>query len=137
MKRSRKFIGVCVILVIIIVSLIWWNTPSSIIDIAPSDVSKINFFDGNTGNSITITNPKDIEHIIQNLNMARLKKEKLSIGYMGYSYKTTIYKINGSVYKELIVNSSDTIRRDPFFYRDNSESIDYKFIQKLFDKNME
>ncbi len=129
-------IGVCVILVIIIGSLIWWNSPCSITDIAPSEVSKISVFDGNTGNSITITNTTDIENIIQNLNIVRVKKEKISIGYTGYSYRTTVYKVNGDVYKEFIINSSDTIRNDPFFYRDSSESIDYKFIQELFDKDI-
>lgn len=55
---------------------------------------------------------------------------------MGYSYRTSVYKVNGDVYKKFIINSSDTIRRDPFFYRDSSESIDYKFIRELFDKNI-
>ncbi len=124
-------------MVIVIGCLIWWNAPCSITDIAHSDVSKINIFDGNTGNSITITNATDIEHIIQNLNMISLRKEKISIGYTGYSYRTTVYKINGDVYKKFIINSGDTIRMDPFFYRDSSESIDYKFIQELFDKDIE
>ena len=88
------------------------------------------------GNSITVTNATDIEHIIQNLNAVNLKKEKISMGYMGYSYRTTVYKVNGDVYREFIINSSDTIRRDPFFYRDSSGSIDYKFIQELFNKNI-
>jgi hypothetical protein len=137
MKSSKVFIGVCIMIVIIIGCFIWWNAPCSITDIAPSDVSKISIFDGNTGNSITITNATDIEHIIQNLNMISLNKEKISIGYMGYSYRTTVYKVNGNVYKEFIINSSGTIRMDPFFYRDSSESIDYKFIQELFDKDIE
>ncbi|MDQ2086991.1 hypothetical protein RBH29_11190 [Herbivorax sp. ANBcel31] len=137
-NEEEKIVRVFIILIIIIIgSLIWWNTPSSIIDIEPSEVSMIKIFDGNTGNSITVTNTTDIEHIIKNLNMVRLKKEKISIGYMGYSYRTTIYKIDGSVYRELIINSNDTIRKDPFFYRDSSESIDYNFIQDLFDENME
>jgi hypothetical protein len=136
MKSKKMLIGVCIILVIIAGSLIWWNMPCSITNIAPSEGSKISIFDGNTGNSMTVTNATDIEHIIQNLNTVNLKKEKISMGYTGYSYRTTVYKVNGDVYKEFIINSSDTIRRDPFFYRDSSESIDYKFIQELFDKNI-
>lgn len=136
MKSKKMLIGVCIILVVIAGSLIWWNMPCSITDIAPSEVSKISIFDGNTGNSITVTKAADIEHIIQNLNRVNLKKEKIAMGYMGYSYRTTVYKVNGDVYKDFIINASDTIRRDPFFYRDSSESIDYKFIQELFDKNI-
>ncbi|WP_422449109.1 hypothetical protein [Thermoanaerobacterium sp. DL9XJH110] len=137
MKNKRTFIGIlCVIVVIIIGSLIWWYTPCSITNIAPSAVSKIKVFDGNTGKSITITDASDIEHIITNLNKVSLKKEKISLGYMGYSFRTTVYKDNGEVYKEFIINSSNTIRKDPFFYRDSSGSIDYKYIQKLFDKDV-
>jgi len=63
-----------------------------------------------------------------------LKKEKVSLGYMGYSFRTTVYKSNGDVYKKFSINSSDTIRKDPFFYFDSTGSIDYRYIQKLFDK---
>lgn len=52
---------------------------------------------------------------------------------MGYSLRTTIYKIDGSVYKEFIINSSYTIRKDPFFYRDSSGSVDYDYIKRLID----
>ncbi|MEA3423975.1 MAG: hypothetical protein U9Q80_09305 [Bacillota bacterium] len=120
-----------IIFVIIIGSLIWWNTPCSITNIAPSEVSEIGIFNGNTGKSISITDATDIEHIIKNLNTIFLKREKISLGYMGYTYKTTIYKINGDVYKEFIINSNDFIRKDPFFYRVSSGIIDYEFINEI------
>lgn len=137
MKNKKMLIGICAIFVIIIGSLIWWNAPCSITDIEPLEVSKIGIFNGNTGKLITITDTTDIEHIIKNLNAVSLKKEKISLGYMGYSYRITVYKANGGVYKKFIINSNDTIRKDPFFYRDNSGSIDYKYIQKLFNKNVQ
>jgi hypothetical protein len=121
----------CVIVGIIIGGLIWWYAPCSIINITPQEVSKIEIFDGNTGKKTIITNATNIEHIIENLNKVSLKKEKISLGYIGYSLNTTIYKVNGEVYKKFIINASDTIRKDPFFYRDSSNSIDYKYIQEL------
>ncbi|MGI5872660.1 MAG: hypothetical protein ACOX8T_11560 [Bacillota bacterium] len=136
MKNKKMFIAMCVIIVITVGSLIWWYIPYSITDIAPSEVSKIKIFDGNTGKSIIITDATDIEHIITNLNTLSLKKEKISLGYMGYSFRTTVYRVNGDVYKEFIINSNNTIRKDPFFYRDSSGSIDYKYIQKLFDEDV-
>lgn len=120
--------------IVIFVSIIWWNAPSSLINIKPSEVSKIVIFDGNTGNSITITKISDIEHIINNLNAVTLKKEKISLGYMGYSFKTTIYRSDGRIYKKFIINSNNTIRKDPFFYKDNASSIDYKYIKDLITK---
>lgn len=134
MKSRKKLIRIlCVTTVIIISGLIWWNVTSSITNIAPSEVSKIEIFDGNTGEITKITDETEIKHIIENLNSVSIKKERISLGYMGYSFRTTIYKSNGVVYKKFIINSSNTIRKDPFFYRDSLNSIDYNYIQELID----
>lgn len=96
-------------------------------------MSSIDIFDGQTGKSITITNRNDIEHIIENLNSITFRKDKWALGYMGYSLRTTIYKENGGEYRKFIINSIDTIRDDPFFYKDSTKSIDYDFIRNLID----
>ncbi len=133
MKSKKILIGFSLILVIGIGGFIWWNAPSQIIDIEPSEVSKISVFDGNTGESIAITDSTDIKHIINNLNMVSLKKEKISAGYTGYSYRIIVY--NDNVYEEFYINSNKSIRKDPFFYRDNSGEIDYTYIQELFEND--
>lgn len=136
MKIKKSLVAILsIIAVITIGGLSWWNTPSSIVDINPSEVSKIDFFDGNTGKSITVTEEADIAHIINNLNSLSLKKESLSLGYVGYSFKTTIYRTNGNVYKEFIINSENKIRIDPFFYKVTSDKIDYDYIRSLFHKS--
>ena len=128
MKNKSKVIT---IFFIIVTGIIWWNIPTALINIKPSDVSKIKVFDGNTGTAITITEISEIEHIINNLNNVTLTKEKISLGYMGYSFKTTIYKSNGKAYRKFIIHSNNTIRMDPFFYKDNLSSIDYAYINEL------
>jgi hypothetical protein len=133
-KIIRLVIAFAIIIFVVAAGLIWWNTPCTITNISPAEVSKIEIFNGGTGKEYTITDEFDIIHIIQNLNEVSLKREKISLGYMGYSFRTTIYKHNGDVYKKFIINSSNTIRKDPFFYRDSSESIDYDYIQKLINK---
>lgn len=136
MKAKKKLIPVLFVIAILIIGvLIWWNIPSTIISISPSEVSKIEIFDGNTGKAMTITGVADIEHVITNLNEVILKKDKVSLGYIGYSFKTTIYKMDDTVYKKFIINSNDTIRKDPFFYWDSSKSIDYDYIRGLINDN--
>lgn len=125
---------VMIIFLAIVMGVIWWNAPSTLINIKPSDVSKIEIFDGNTGTAITITEISDVEHIINNLNTVTLTKEKISLGYMGYSFNTTIYRANGKVYRKFIINSNNTIRKDPFFFKDNLSSIDYDYIRDLLKK---
>ncbi|TCT15616.1 hypothetical protein EDC18_103324 [Natranaerovirga pectinivora] len=130
--KSKKLITILFLAIVISIGgFIWWNFSSSIINISPSHISKIEIFNGNTGKTTVITDETDIEYIIENLNAVSIKKDKISLGYMGYSFRITIYKTNGNVYKKFTINSSNTIRKDPFFYRDSSDSIDYNYIQQL------
>lgn len=133
MMRKKKWR--VILLVIIAIAILYGLTyiPHKIVTIAPSKVSSIKIFDGNTGKSIIITDRGNIEHIISNLNSITFKKDKFSLGHMGYSFKTTIYRDNGAVYKKFIINSTEVIRKDPFFYRDSTKSIDYDYIRSLID----
>jgi hypothetical protein len=133
-KNKKAIIGILFVAAVVVGVLIWWNLPYTITDIDPSNVSKIEVFDGNTGKSFSITDNNDIKYIVTNLNSLSLNKEKLSLGYMGYSFKTKIFGDDGDLYKEFIINSNDMIRKDPFIYRDSSKSIDYEYIQRLFER---
>lgn len=134
MRRKRILTTLLCVTAIFVAALVWWNVPTPATNIEASKVAKIEIFDGNTGKEVTITDAKDIEHIMTNLNAISIKKHKLSLGYLGYSFKTTIYKTDGSVYREFIINSNSIIRKDPFFYRDASESIDFDYIKTLMDR---
>jgi hypothetical protein len=128
-KIARIFM---IVIVIGVMTWIWWVVPTKIVSINAMEVQKIEIFNGNSGEVIVISDRSEIEHIINNLNSISFKRDKISIGYMGISFKTTIYKSNGRVYKKFIINSNDTIRKDPFFYKDSSKSIDFKYFEKLF-----
>lgn len=132
-RKKKCWVVLLSFIAILIISYGLISIPRRIVSITPSEVSSIDIFDGHTGKSITITNRNDIEHIIGNLNTITFKKDKWSLGYMGYSLRTTIYKENGGIYKKLIINSIDTLRDDPFFYKDSTKSIDYDFIRNLID----
>lgn len=63
-----------------------------------------------------------------------LTRDKLSMGYMGFSLKTTIYLKNGEEadgWNNFIINSADTIRKDPFFYKVQEGTLDYNYMQQL------
>jgi hypothetical protein len=134
MKKLAEFMLIPILLLALV--SVWWLVPSKMVRINPEDVLKIKIFNGNNGKEIVITERSEIDHIINNIKSISFRKGKISIGYMGYSFRTTIYKSNGSVYKTFIINSEDTIRKDPFFYRDSTGSIDYNFIKDLFENNI-
>lgn len=135
MKKRKRVITVIIAIPIVLLLLYPFTfLPHKLINIDPSNVSKIYIFDGNTGYDLEIKDASDINHIINNLNEVTFKKEKLAVGYMGYSFSTTIYDHNGKIIKELIINSDDTIRYKGFFYRTVNHLIDYDYIERLVRK---
>ena len=92
--------------------------------------------DGNSGNTTHIEDKEQIQHIIGNLNDVEVKRSKLSAGYTGYSFKVTIYLSDGNEaddWNNFIINSEDTIRKDPFFYSVTKGNIDYSYIENIVE----
>ncbi|NLJ76515.1 MAG: hypothetical protein GX325_04550 [Peptococcaceae bacterium] len=137
MKTKLRLIMLSIIGIAIIYGVIWYTSPLDLIQLNPEDVEKISIFDGNTGTSLHLTKDEDIAYIINNLNAVKLKRSKISLGYLGYSFKTTIYLNNGEKvagWNDFIINPKDTIRKDPFFYRVVEGSIDYQYINSLIEE---
>ena len=135
--KKRILIIVSAICVLVLGIIVWYNSPIDFVDLNPEDVLEIVIFDGNTGNALHIKEEEEIECLIENLNSVRLRRDKISVGYSGYRFKTTIYLTDGEEangWNNFIINSNDTVRKDPFFYRVIEGSIDYQYIQSLFDK---
>lgn len=134
-NRRFKFTKFIIIAISFLMLLAFGLTymPQSIVNINPSKVSKITVFDGSTGHEIEIVDESDIEYIIGNLNEVTFQKGKSSFGYMGYRFRTTIYNHNGKSIKELIINSNEKVRYKGFFYTAKYNSIDYNYIDSLFN----
>lgn len=135
-KRKEKKYKFTILAVPLLLVIAYGCTyiPHKVISIDPSNVSRIAVFDGNTGYSIEITEAKDIDHIISNLNKITFQKGKSAFGYMGYSFSTKMFDENGRRVEEFIINSNDTIRYNGFFYRSKDHLIDYDYIAKLVRK---
>ncbi|MGZ7443507.1 hypothetical protein [Paenibacillus sp. TH7-28] len=133
MKKKRMIL----LLILIFVGGLYSITfiPKKLVTIQPSKVSKIEIFDGNRGELVTVTDDEPKEYIISNLNKITFRKGNLSIGYMGYKFRMTIYDDHGKVYKEIIINNSEKIRYRSFFYTGESEKIDDEYIDRLFETN--
>lgn len=120
--------------VILLLAFALTYVPHKVVSIEPSKVSKITIFDGNSGNETVINDKNHIHNIITNLNDVTFQKGKPSFGYMGYSFRTTIFDDKGKEMKELTINSSDTIRYNGFFYKSKENAINYNFIEELVSK---
>ena len=115
---------------------IWYNTPIDLMDLGHNEVMEIVVFNGNSGNTTHIKDKEQIQHIIANLNDVEVKRAKLSVGSSGYSFKVTIYLSDGNEaddWNNFIINSDDSIRKDPFFYSVTKGKIDYNYIEDIVE----
>lgn len=126
MKKSynkRKYI----LITGLVIGLLYATTfiPQRVITTSPSSVSRIHVFDGQSGYELNLNDRDDIYAVMNNLNDVTFQKGKPSIGYMGYSYRVTLYDQDGDELDEFIINSEDTLRYHGFFYTAKSGNIDY------------
>ncbi len=132
MKKKHLLIGLIILVVICLAGMLWWNKPITFLgNVLWKDIVRIEAFDGATGKSFTITDTKDIEYVVANIQGKSMKKEKSSLGYMGTRFRLQFVDGNGKKIDEFIINSCGTIRKDPFFYCDKSESLCIDYLNML------
>jgi len=112
----------------------WYKKPVYFTAYNPNQILEIVIRDGNTGKELHIVGKKEIRHVINNLKSIKLQRDNISLGWSGYNFYTTIYLEGGKEaggWNDFMINSSNSIRRDPFFYTVTEGRIDYGYIQKL------
>jgi len=121
--NKRKYI----LITGLVIGLLYATTfiPQRVITTSPSSVSRIYVSDGQSGYELNLNDRDDIYAVMNNLNDVTFQKGKPSIGYMGYSYRVTLYDQDGDELDEFIINSEDTLRYHGFFYTAKSGNIDY------------
>ena len=132
MKRKTVILTVAAILLVGIT--FWYNAPIDLMNLNHNDVMEIVVFNGSSGNTTHITDKEQVQHIVENLNDVEIKRTKPSVGYCGYSFKLTFYLSDGNEaddWNNFIINSDDTIRKDPFFYSVTKGKIDYNYIKNI------
>ena len=103
-------------------------------NVDPSAVDHINVFDGNTGVGFTIDDPEDIRYIVENIQSRPMKRDGVSLGRIGYSLRLSyIDSEDQDVVPLFILNSDDTIRKDPFFYRCGG-GLCFDYIKEIEDQ---
>ena len=116
--KKKMIILLSAMVICLIGIIVWYNVSLNLTDLVPDEVMEIVVFNGNSGETTHIT----------------VKKWKPSVGYTGYSFKITIYLSDGNEadgWNNFIINSEDTIRKDPFFYSVVTGKIDYNYIKSI------
>ena len=137
MKKKKITIFVVMIIIVAIVIGVWYSTPKRFLrTVEASEVISISVFDGNTGKGFTIDDSDEIKQIIENIQSTEMKRDNFSINYSGYSFLMKFMDENGKVIDSFIINSSNTIRDDPFFYRSDKD-LCFDYLKELEDSFVE
>lgn len=137
-KVKKSFFIIPIVLLVIVIGGVWWNMPANFLkNISAEDVAYIKVFDGNTGKRFIIKGTDNIAYIVSNMKGRAMKKEKVSLGYSGTMFQLTFFNENDKVMSEFIVNYYDTIRKDPFFYKDATEGLCVDYLKNLENEMMQ
>ena len=123
---------VLLILVLVAIAVIWYVSPSRFLNnVTAEDVKFIHIFNGNNGSNYTVGDREQISEIVDNIKSISFKKSGISLGRKGYLYSLTFENTDGKIIDKFIINSNDTLRNDPFFYRDESKSLCAEYIGNI------
>lgn len=117
-KKKILLLIIVIVIAAAAISAIWYFVPTVFLSrVDSSDVKSISVFDGNTGKGFDISDTDEIRYIVENIQGTKMKKSNVSIGYSGFGFRLHFYDKAGNEMDGFIINSTDTIRKDPFFYR--------------------
>ena len=129
---KKEYTILILIAIILAGGYFWWSLPIHLLkDVKTDDVKRIEVFNGNSGNHFVIENEKDIDYILSNIQSLSVKRQKISIGSMGTLYNLRFIDSKGKVIDEFIVNHYDTIRKDPFFYKESTSGLCVNYLRSL------
>ena len=121
MKKKTIVVLSCVLTLILFAMcavLAWYHIPKVFLrDVEADEISSVSVFNGSTGNSFVISETADIEFVVENLQSLPVYRDGISAYRDGFAFSMTFYDRDGNAVESLIVNSTNTIRRDPFFWR--------------------
>ena len=117
----------------VLLGLIWWNAPKRFLkNVKAENVEKIVVFNGTNGHEFIISDPAEIEEFMTLISRVKMRKLKLSLGYMGYVFRVRV-EIGSDILPRsysFIVNGDSVIRKDPFFWYDMSEALPFEWLKE-------
>ncbi len=132
---GKKILKWCWFPVLLLILVAWYFYPVRFLDgIAPQEVASIQFFDGNTGCAMEITDQTMIAQIVENIQSVPVRRTGISLLKMGYRFQLTLLDQDGKELDRLILDSEDTIRKDPFFFTSDTGGLCYDLIWEMMDR---
>ena len=139
MKSVRPILKIAKHLIfpaIVLAVVLWYILPVHFLrGLDPEKVKTIDLFDGHTGYQMDVTDPKLISEIVENVQSRSFQKVRgkdgISFIEMGYRFRMLFLDDKGNELARLILENSDTVRKDPFYYRTEEGGLCSDLLWKL------
>lgn len=132
---KRVLVCLLIIAAVLITGVIWYHIPVRMLAaVDAEDIGGITIFNGTNGKEVEIIDRKEIEHIVNNLKAVTMKRGKISVGYLGYHLRITLYDNSGKRvhgWSSFIINADQHVRKDPFFYEVVDGAIEFEYFESL------
>lgn len=118
MKKKRILCAVVLALVIAAAAAcVWYVMPVSFLrGVDSSDVAAISVFNGTNGNAMSLTDREDIAAVVGGIQSVQLKRDRYAPEVDGFVFSLTFTGEDGKEIDSFIINNSDELLDDPFFY---------------------
>lgn len=130
-KQYISYTVLTIVFITLIIAFILYSSPKTFLeDVNADDVASISVFCGSSGKRFTVSNTDEIKYIVGNIKGTPMKRDHISTGYDGFSFRLTFKDPNGNTIDSFIINSDTTVRDDPFFWRSDG-GLCFDFLQDL------
>ncbi|MBQ9802833.1 MAG: hypothetical protein IJW51_07185 [Clostridia bacterium] len=134
-KRYILIISAALLLAGVIALTAWYYTPKRFLrGVSPEEVAAVEVLCGSTGERFTVTDSAEIATLVTGIQAVSLRRDNISQGYKGFIYRLTFFSAEGAVIDTFIMNSSTTVRFDPFFYRCQEDLLPFGYVTELYGK---
>lgn len=114
---KKRVIGLGIVVLLIVFGFVWWNSSTVFLEsVDPGSISAIQVRNGHTGNRFDIRSEADISYVVEQMQGLRFHKSGISLFRLGTWLTLTFTDEDGDTVCEFIINGSEVIRDDPFFY---------------------
>ncbi|MGN1095870.1 MAG: hypothetical protein ACI4QR_05735 [Eubacteriales bacterium] len=134
-KNIFVAVAITVVLLVLVCILMLFIIPAHFLGaVDEGDIVHITVRDGGTGAIFEIDDRDDISFIVGKIKERTFRRDGISSFRMGTRFTLSFYDTNGKKISEFIVNSDNTIRKDPFFYRADESMDVVDFLEDLENK---
>lgn len=133
MKKSLKILIALLIICAVCAgcAVLWYNAPKTFLKgVNHSEISEITVFDGTNGKHFSVTKNEEIEKIVTSVQSVKMKRDRISAGYSGFSLNVSFKDKSGEITESFIMNGDTVIRDDPFFY-DCNGGLGFDYLKEL------